>query len=110
LVQLFPEVPEYRMYYAQSLYKAGLYQPAQKILMTIDTPEFAHKVFIYHKWFSKANNYFLKVVSLQAAIKYETDDLDGCRMLVSQSPKDDPVSTHVYFEERPIYQHYYRRP
>ncbi|KAJ3225946.1 Tetratricopeptide repeat protein 30A [Clydaea vesicula] len=73
LVQYFPDVAEYRLYYAQSLYKSGQYQPAQKGCQSIDNPEFGHKV-----------------LCLQAAIKYETNDLAGCKLLIDQSPQDDP--------------------
>ena len=44
LTVLQPEVDEYRMYYAQSLYKACLYEEAMKISFQIDNPSFQHKV------------------------------------------------------------------
>ena len=36
LVQLNPEVEQYRIYYAQSLYKASLYEEAMKVSSQID--------------------------------------------------------------------------
>nr|KAJ3418848.1 Tetratricopeptide repeat protein 30A [Polyrhizophydium stewartii] len=74
LVRLFPEVHEYRLYYAQSLFKAGNYTAAQKACQSIETPQLATK----------------KIIKLQAAIKYEMDDLAGCKALVDQCPGDDP--------------------
>ena len=39
LVQHYPDVPEYRLYYAQVLYNAGQYEAAQSVAMTIERPE-----------------------------------------------------------------------
>lgn len=44
LVQLNPEVEEYRLYYAQSLYKASLYEQAMKVSCQIDNPNLHAKV------------------------------------------------------------------
>ncbi|KAJ3409648.1 Tetratricopeptide repeat protein 30A [Chytridiales sp. JEL 0842] len=73
LVRAYPEIDDYRLYYAQSLYKSGQYQPALKACMSLENPEYAQKI-----------------VKLQAAIKYEMDDLNGCKLLVDQAPADDP--------------------
>ncbi|KAJ3111684.1 Tetratricopeptide repeat protein 30A [Phlyctochytrium bullatum] len=75
LVRSFPEVDDYRLYYAQSLYKSGQYQAAQKACLTIESPEYAQKL-----------------IKLQAAIKYEMDDLPGCKSLIDQCSPDDPDS------------------
>ncbi|KAI9337052.1 hypothetical protein DFJ73DRAFT_798584 [Zopfochytrium polystomum] len=72
LVRSFPDVDEYRLYYAQSLYKSGQYQPSQKACQTIDNTEYSQKI-----------------MKLQAAIKYEMDDIGGCRLLIEQLPADD---------------------
>ncbi|KAJ3291276.1 Tetratricopeptide repeat protein 30A [Blyttiomyces sp. JEL0837] len=72
LVRAFPDVDEYRLYYAQALYRSGQYQPSQKACQTVESPEFAQKL-----------------VKLQAAIKYEMDDLAGCKLLIDQCPQDD---------------------
>lgn len=44
LVQLCPEVVNYLLYYAQSLYKAGQYVPALKACQSIDSPEIGQMV------------------------------------------------------------------
>eukprot|EP00842_Homolaphlyctis_polyrhiza_P003663 jgi/Hompol1/4298/HPOL_003574-RA len=70
LTRFFPEVHDYRLYYAQSLFKSGNYAAAQKACQTIDAPQL--------------------ILKLQAAIKYEMDDLAGCKALVDQSSQEDP--------------------
>ncbi|KAJ3272595.1 Tetratricopeptide repeat protein 30A [Terramyces sp. JEL0728] len=64
LIKLVPDVPEYRLYFAQSLFKAGQYAAAQK-----------------------ACGMLLK---LEAAIRYELEDYAGCKLLIDQAPADDP--------------------
>ncbi|KAI9098104.1 hypothetical protein DFS34DRAFT_619641 [Phlyctochytrium arcticum] len=73
LTRFHPEVDMYRLQHAQSLYKAGLYEEAQKAAATVDNPELAEKV-----------------LKLQAAIKYSMEDLVGCKALIDQTPPDDP--------------------
>lgn len=68
-----PEVEDYKVYYAQSLYQACLYQEAMKVTCQIENP-------IYQN----------KVVKLQAAIKYGEEDLAAAKNLVDQSPPGDP--------------------
>lgn len=70
---LHPEVDDYKLYYAQSLYKTCLYQEAMKVTSQIDNPD-----------------YQVKITKLQAAIKYEEDDLFGAKALVDQCPSQDP--------------------
>ncbi|KAJ1560162.1 Tetratricopeptide repeat protein 30A [Cladochytrium tenue] len=72
LVRAYPQVDDYRLYYAQCLFKSGQYQTAEKTCQTIEAPEYAQKV-----------------VKLQTAIKYETEDIASCRMLIEQLPQDD---------------------
>ncbi|KAI9339947.1 hypothetical protein BDR26DRAFT_861866 [Obelidium mucronatum] len=72
LLRAYPEMDDYRLYYAQSLYKSGQYQPAQKACQTIENADYAHKV-----------------IKLQSAIKYEMDDLQGCKLLIDQGASDD---------------------
>ena len=43
---MFPENYDYRLYYAQSLYKAGQYSSAQKACAAIDNPAMAAQVCI----------------------------------------------------------------
>ena len=51
------------MNYAQSLYKAALYPEATRAAVRVDHPQFAQKVLM-----------------LQAAIKYEMDELGPCKV------------------------------
>ena len=73
LMKMCPDVEEYKLYYAQALFKAGLYEPAQKACQAVaDSPVLGHRV-----------------TMLQAAIKFEQDDLMNTRALVDQCPMDD---------------------
>eukprot|EP00762_Andalucia_godoyi_P000826 ANDGO_03860.mRNA.1 Tetratricopeptide repeat protein 30 homolog len=74
LVRLYPNVTEYRIAYAQTLYKAARYTDAAKIAMSIDAPE-THQ----------------RVQKLLAAIHYEMDDLQTARSHVDEVvPDTDP--------------------
>ncbi|XP_074647569.1 intraflagellar transport protein 70A-like [Tubulanus polymorphus] len=73
LTSMHPEVEDYKLYYAQSLYKACLYQESMKVACQIDNP-----------------TYQTKITKLQAAIKYQEDDIPGAQSLVEQCPSDDP--------------------
>ena len=44
LVKVYPEVDEYKLYYAQALHKAGSYPEALKACQNIDNPSYAQKV------------------------------------------------------------------
>lgn len=44
LVNLVPDVDQYRLYYAQSLYKSGQYESAQNACSSCENPEFQEKV------------------------------------------------------------------
>ncbi|XP_058231576.1 intraflagellar transport protein 70A isoform X2 [Hemibagrus wyckioides] len=73
LVQLHPEVEDYKLYYAQSLYKACAFQDAMKATFLLD---------------STANH--TKMIKLQSAIKYGEEDFPAAMTLVEQLPVDDP--------------------
>uniref|UniRef100_A0A3P8S5C7 Tetratricopeptide repeat protein 30 n=1 Tax=Amphiprion percula TaxID=161767 RepID=A0A3P8S5C7_AMPPE len=73
LTHLHPEVEEYKMYYAQSLYKAGAYPDATKASFVLDNPS-SHT----------------KMVKLQACIKYCEEDYSAAKSLLEQLPQDDP--------------------
>ncbi|CAL1529886.1 unnamed protein product [Lymnaea stagnalis] len=79
LASLHPEVEDYRLYYAQSLHKACLYQEAMKVACQIDSPKYQGQI-----------------TKLQAAIKYGEEDLPGAKSLVEQCPADDP-DTEINF-------------
>ena len=68
LVKLCPDVDHYRVYYAQSLYKAGIYEEAMKAASRVDSLEYSQRVLM-----------------LKAAISYEEDDLASTKVLVEQS-------------------------
>jgi tetratricopeptide repeat protein 30 len=73
LVKYYPEVEEYKIYHAQSLYKAGMYAEAMRACLSIDNVQYAQRI-----------------LNLQAAIKYEQDDLGGCMAHLDQCLPDDP--------------------
>ncbi|XP_029913501.1 intraflagellar transport protein 70A isoform X2 [Myripristis murdjan] len=87
LTQLHPEVEEYKLYYAQSLYKACAYPEATKATFVLDNP-----------------NSHTKMIKLQAAIKYSEEEYSAAKTLVDQLPQDDPdydvdVGCLLYQEE-----------
>ncbi|XP_044037573.1 tetratricopeptide repeat protein 30A isoform X2 [Siniperca chuatsi] len=73
VTQLHPEVEEYKVYYAQSLYKAGAYPEATKASFMLDNPS-SHT----------------KMVKLQACIKYCEEDYSAAKSMLEQLPQDDP--------------------
>ncbi|KAJ1513294.1 Tetratricopeptide repeat protein 30A [Coelomomyces lativittatus] len=73
LVKDYPEVPNYAIYYAYCLYKAGQYNAAHTATLSIQNPKYQDKI-----------------RKIQAAIKFELDDLSGCRLLIDQCAPDDP--------------------
>lgn len=73
LCRLFTEVDEYKFYYAQSLYKAALYEQATRACVSIENEAYRQKK-----------------LHLQAAIEYEQDDLPSCKASLEQCLPDDP--------------------
>jgi len=73
LLKFHPEVDSYKLYYAQCLHKAGLYPEATKACLRVDSEQYARRL-----------------TALQAAIKYEEDDLPAARALLDQCVADDP--------------------
>ncbi|KAJ4460769.1 putative Tetratricopeptide repeat protein 30A [Paratrimastix pyriformis] len=73
LARLFPQVDEYKTYYAQSLWKAGQYQDAEKACKTNDNPQFSHTM-----------------MKMQGLIKYEQDELAACQDILEGCVRDDP--------------------
>lgn len=69
LVQLFPDVEEYKMHYAQSLYQSCAYEDALKATFQMEDLVTTVKSDVY---------------KLQAAIKYAEDDLPAARGLIEQ--------------------------
>uniref|UniRef100_A0A0R3RKZ7 Tetratricopeptide repeat protein 30 n=1 Tax=Elaeophora elaphi TaxID=1147741 RepID=A0A0R3RKZ7_9BILA len=73
LVQLHPSYPEYRLYWAQSLYNAFLFPEATAVVSQIDEPQLAQQV-----------------LKLESAIKYREEDTTNARILVERYAADDP--------------------
>ncbi|XP_013787939.1 tetratricopeptide repeat protein 30A-like isoform X1 [Limulus polyphemus] len=73
LTLICPDIDEYKLYYAQSLYQACLYEEAMKVTVQIENQE-----------------YQSEIIKLQAAIKYGEEDLSAAKSLVDQAPPDDP--------------------
>ncbi|XP_056262798.1 tetratricopeptide repeat protein 30A [Pseudoliparis swirei] len=73
LAQLHPEVEEYKVYYAQSLYKAGAYPEATRASFALDNPS-SH----------------VKMLKLQACVKYCEEDYSAAKSLLEQLPQEDP--------------------
>nr|XP_003700209.1 PREDICTED: tetratricopeptide repeat protein 30A isoform X4 [Megachile rotundata] len=78
LVQLCPDESIYKLYHAQSLHQACMYQEAWTICSNI----------------INQSNLEFKVKKLQAAIKYGQDDMVAAKNLVDQCPVDD-VDTEI---------------
>uniref|UniRef100_A0A1B0C8F4 Tetratricopeptide repeat protein 30 homolog n=2 Tax=Lutzomyia longipalpis TaxID=7200 RepID=A0A1B0C8F4_LUTLO len=69
LMAIAPEVPEYRLYFAQCLYQAGLFDEALKVTQLVDAPHLGEKV-----------------RQLQSAIRYGNEDYAGAQTLLLQRP------------------------
>ena len=44
LTKFFPDVDSYKLYHAQSLFKAAMYQEAQKACQSIENPDYADRI------------------------------------------------------------------
>ncbi|EPY30544.1 TPR Domain containing protein [Angomonas deanei] len=73
LVKLCPGVEEYRVYYAQALYKAGLYQESSKVCTMIESEQFQ-----------------TRLTKLQAGVAYEQDDIPQTKAFLEKSAVEDP--------------------
>ena len=63
LVKICPDVEEYKIYYSQSLFKAGMYPEATRSAVKVSSPQHTQRV-----------------TMLQASIKYELDELSACKV------------------------------
>ncbi|XP_045514691.1 tetratricopeptide repeat protein 30A isoform X2 [Pieris brassicae] len=72
LSAMHPEIPEYRLYFAQALYEASMFDEAYKVTLQINAPELERKV-----------------TKLQSAIKYGVEDTISAKSLVDSYPPDD---------------------
>ena len=73
LIKICPSVEEYKIYYAQSLFKAGMYPEATRSAVKVDSQQNQQRI-----------------TMLQAAIKYEQDELSACKSLLDGCLPDDP--------------------
>jgi tetratricopeptide repeat protein 30 len=80
LCRFFPEVDSYRVYYAQTLFKAGLYPEATKACQRVDSDQYTQRI-----------------LTLQAAIAYEEKDLARSRALLGQCAVADDPDTLVNY-------------
>ena len=71
LTKFFPDVDSYKIYHAQSLYKAGMYVEAQKVAQQIENQDYADKI-----------------LQLQIAIQYELEEIAHAKSLIGQLPTD----------------------
>lgn len=71
LIKYYPDVTEYRIYLAQSLYKAENYEEALKACQNIDKPELSHQLTI-----------------LQFAIKYQMNELSDAHKMLNAAYAD----------------------
>eukprot|EP00746_Dinoflagellata_sp_MGD_P071276 gnl/MRDRNA2_/MRDRNA2_29060_c0_seq1.p1 gnl/MRDRNA2_/MRDRNA2_29060_c0~~gnl/MRDRNA2_/MRDRNA2_29060_c0_seq1.p1 ORF type:complete len:643 (-),score=152.81 gnl/MRDRNA2_/MRDRNA2_29060_c0_seq1:233-2161(-) len=75
LVQVCPDVDEYKVYHVQSLMKSGMYEEASLACTTIQNPDLTERVLL-----------------LQAAISYEQDEVQLAKSILDQcSPDQDKL-------------------
>lgn len=67
LISVVPDADEYKIYYAQSLYKAGMYPEATRAAVRVDNEQHTQRMLL-----------------LQAVIKYEQTELSSCKSLLNQ--------------------------
>lgn len=73
LVKCCPGVNEYRVYYAQALYKAGAYAESGKMCALMDSEQFE-----------------MRLVKLQAAAAYEQEDIPQTKAFLEKCLVEDP--------------------
>jgi tetratricopeptide repeat protein 30 len=79
LIKYYPEIVEYRIYLAQSLYKGENYIEALKACQNIERPELAHQLTI-----------------LQFACKYQMNELSNAHVLLNNADpeKQETLISH----------------
>ncbi|CCW59539.1 unnamed protein product [Phytomonas sp. EM1] len=73
LVHVCPNVEEYRVYYAQALYKAGAYQDSTRVSSMIESEQ-----------------YSMRLTKLQAVIAYEQEDIPQTKSFLEKCSIEDP--------------------
>ncbi len=74
LTREYPEYEQYRIYYAQSLYKACMYDEAMDVLV---------------KMSGSSTEHHAEIKKLQAAIKHGQGDVASARGMIEECPSDD---------------------
>jgi len=72
LASMFSEQEEYKLHWAQSLYQAGLYMNSIKVCGQISKPEIK-----------------IKVLKLEAAIRFSEENLTAAQKIISNCPAQD---------------------
>lgn len=75
LSSLYQENQDYKLYYAQSLFQAGLFEEAYKVTSQITAPELQEKV-----------------LQLQSAISYGNEDFTTAQSLLAQRPASSEMT------------------
>jgi tetratricopeptide repeat protein 30 len=73
LIAVCPDVEEYKIYYSQSLLKAGMFADSTRVAVRVTSEQFSQRLLM-----------------LQATIKYEQDELASSKALLDQCISDDP--------------------
>ena len=74
MTKFFPDCDSfnnYKLYHAQSLFKAGMYQEALKVLLQIDSADYADRI-----------------LQLQCAIQYELEEIAQAKSFIGQLPPE----------------------
>lgn len=98
---------EYKIYFAQSLYKAGMYPEAMRAAVRVDNPQYAQRMLTLQvsqpAGHAQARLIMMGsrvmkgwCVAVQSAIKYELDELSACKSLLDQCLQDDPQTIINY--------------
>ena len=72
-MKLYPEVEDYKVYYAQCLYKCGMYAEATRAAVSVDDNQFTHRM-----------------LKLEAYIKFDEEDYNTSTATLQQCLPDDP--------------------
>lgn len=78
LSRFYPDIKEYRFYYAQSLYKSNQSSAAQKVCHSL----------------AEEKEFQARVVKLEAAIKFDAQDIAGCKILIDRLRNGTCVTTY----------------
>lgn len=93
LCEMCPDVPEYKLYYGQSLYQSGLFEEAIKVSKNIDSENLQEKVQLLQSAIYYSNEDFAAsqsiLLSRQAGTSQSTND-EGC-LLYQANMYDDAL-------------------